>query len=351
MLSILELTKHFGTHTAVADFSLSIKESEFVTLLGPSGSGKTTVLRMIAGLLAPSEGHIHIGDLDVTNLNPQARNIGLVFQSYALFPNMTAWENIAFPLKVRHWKAAEIRKRVDDLLEMVGLSHRAKFFPEQLSGGERQRTALARALAFHPPLLLLDEPLSALDAKVRQGLRASLKEIQRTTGVTTLMVTHDQEEALELSDRIVVMNQGKIEQIGTSDDIYYRPQTSFTANFIGVVNSIPAVVQELRCGEAILNFQGIEFYWPTITTNWVQGETIILYVRPESIEVSIQQQGGYVPATVTASVFAGTITHVTLKLGDQTLLADVLSSQARAFSPGTFVFVRIVPPVDVHSAS
>lgn len=415
MLSIEGLTKHFGTHTAVADFSLHMKESEFVTLLGPSGSGKTTVLRMVAGLLAPSGGSIRIADLDVTHMNPQSRNIGLVFQSYALFPNMTAWDNVAFPLRVRRWKSDEIRARVDSLLDMVGLSHRAKFYPDSLSGGERQRTALARALAFHPPLLLLDEPLSALDAKVRQGLRASLKDIQRTTGVTTLMVTHDQEEALELSDRIVVMSQGKVEQIGRSDDIYYRPQTSFTANFIGEVNAIEAVVKELDHGMAKLRFQGLEFDWPAPPAPvkatpapassgarednggdaagapgaarageregkgagapaeggkagksvWKRGETVTLYIRPESVEIAevrrtAMEQGerghsgiermspadpGVAPATVLASTFAGALTHVTVRVGEATLGAYVLSSKARALNPGSDVLVRIVAPV------
>ncbi len=452
MLSIEGLTKHFGTHTAVADFSLHMKESEFVTLLGPSGSGKTTVLRMVAGLLSPSGGSIRIGDLDVTHMNPQSRNIGLVFQSYALFPNMTAWDNVAFPLRVRRWKSDEIRARVDSLLDMVGLSHRAKFYPDSLSGGERQRTALARALAFHPPLLLLDEPLSALDAKVRQGLRASLKDIQRTTGVTTLMVTHDQEEALELSDRIVVMSQGKVEQIGSSDDIYYRPQTSFTANFIGEVNAIEAVVKELGHGMAKLRFQGLEFDWPLPSVDgsaegegsaegsaegqgadagathdgsaesdadgagtrdgsgegavmstgrasalaadsmdaaaahgngrmgpgyggsvgkpggrpgWKRGETVTLYIRPESVEIAEvrragMEQGerersgieqistadpGVASATVVASTFAGALTHVTVRVGEATLGAYVLSSKARALNPGSDVLVRIVAPV------
>ncbi|MCL6547557.1 MAG: ABC transporter ATP-binding protein, partial [Alicyclobacillus sp.] len=267
MLTVHNLSRHFGSHVAVDQFNLEIREGEFVTLLGPSGSGKSTVLRMIAGLLEPTSGTVHIAGRDVTRLPPQARGIGLVFQSYALFPHMTAAENIAFPLKVRRWSREQVRRRVDEMLELVGLAHRRDHLPEQLSGGERQRVALARSLAFRPPLLLLDEPLSALDAKVRVSLRESLKQIQATTGVTTLMVTHDQEEALELADRVAVMNQGRIEQVGTPAEIYYNPATAFTAQFIGSVTALTATVVSVReTGDeagrvATLEWAGSQFEW------------------------------------------------------------------------------------------
>lgn len=249
---------------------------------------------------------------------------------------------------MRKWSASDIKKRVDDLLNLVGLSHRARFYPDNMSGGERQRTALARALAFHPPLLLLDEPLSALDAKVRQGLRTSLKEIQRTTGVTTLMVTHDQEEALELSDRVVVMSDGKVEQIGTPTEIYYRPQTSFTANFIGQVNTIRCVVHSVSSGSAKLRWHNHEFTWPSGNDTWSAGDTVTIFVRPESMIVHTESQVGSISAKIEKLTFTGALTRAILKVGDDELMADVLSSQGASLVAGSDVFVRIAPWDHAH---
>src|SRR5690606_23490561 len=235
-LRIRGVAKRFGAFTALRDIDLDVASGEFVCFLGPSGCGKTTLLRAIAGLDRQNEGKIEIGGEDVSNAPPAERDFGIVFQSYALFPNLTVADNIAYGLVNRRASKAEIRARVGELLALVGLPEQGAKYPIQLSGGQQQRVALARALATSPGLLLLDEPLSALDARVRVHLREQICDLQRRLGVTTIMVTHDQEEALTMADRIVVMNQGVIEQIGTPDEIYRRPSTAFVADFVGKMN-------------------------------------------------------------------------------------------------------------------
>ena len=239
-LQIDGLWKAFGEFVALRNISLSIREGEFVCFLGPSGCGKTTLLRAIAGLDLQSRGTIHQAGKDISTLPPSQRDYGIVFQSYALFPNLTIEQNIAFGLENTRRPRAEIEARVKELLALVGLADQARKYPAQLSGGQQQRIALARAIAISPGLLLLDEPLSALDAKVRVHLRHEIKELQRKLGVTTIMVTHDQEEALSMADRIVVMNHGVIDQVGTPTEIYRHPKTLFVADFIGETNQFPA---------------------------------------------------------------------------------------------------------------
>ena len=242
-MTFLELTgvqKQFGDVAAVQDFNLAAERGEFVSFLGPSGCGKTTTLRMIAGFEMPTAGTITVDGADITRKPPNQRNVGMVFQSYALFPNMTVADNIGFGLKVRGKSSADIRKRVDELLGMINLPDRGNRYPYQLSGGQQQRVALARALAIEPQVLLLDEPLSALDAKIRISLRKEIRAIQRQLGITTVYVTHDQEEALSLSDRVVVMSDGRIEQIGTPFEIYNYPSTTFVASFVGTLNLVDA---------------------------------------------------------------------------------------------------------------
>src|SRR5215813_4581711 len=238
-LRIRGLSKRFGGFTALKDIALDVKPGDFVCFLGPSGCGKTTLLRAIAGLDPQNSGTIEIGGRDVSNLPPAARDFGIVFQSYALFPNLTVAANVGYGLVNRRANRAEIDKRVAELLALVGLPEQGTKYPGQLSGGQQQRVALARALATSPGLLLLDEPLSALDAKVRVHLRHEIRELQRRLRVTTIMVTHDQEEALTMADRIVVMNQGSIEQVGTPLEIYREPASPFVADFIGVMNFVP----------------------------------------------------------------------------------------------------------------
>src|SRR5689334_24083684 len=240
-LEIRNLVKRYGEFTALRDVSLSIAAGEFVCFLGPSGCGKTTLLRIIAGLERQNAGQVLMAGRDVSGLPPSQRNYGIVFQSYALFPNLTVARNVAYGLETRRTPRAEIDRSVDELLALVGLSaHKAKY-PAQLSGGEQQRIALARALAPSPALLLLDEPLSALDARVRQSLRHEIRALQRRLGVTTIMVTHDQEEALAMADRIVVMNHGVVEQVGTPMEVYTRPRSPFVARFVGQMNFLEAI--------------------------------------------------------------------------------------------------------------
>ena len=232
-LTIEGLTKKYGEHAVVRDVSLEIPDGEFLVLLGPSGCGKTTTLRMIAGFVTPTSGQIHIAVRDVTTLPPWHRNAGLVFQSYALFPHMTVNDNVAFGLEMRKLASADITKRVAEALDLVRLGHLGERYPRQLSGGQQQRVALARALAIRPDVLLLDEPLSNLDAKLRQDVRVEIRELQRRLGLTTVMVTHDQEEALTMADRLVVMADGAVRQVGSQRDLYERPVDRFVADFVG----------------------------------------------------------------------------------------------------------------------
>ena len=282
------LQKSFGPVQVVKDFNMSIEKGEFVSFLGPSGCGKTTVLRMIAGFEMPSGGSITIDGEDQDRLKSNQRNIGMVFQAYALFPNMNVFDNVAFGLKVAGKPKAEITERVNEMLALIRLEHLADRYPYQMSGGQQQRVALARALAPKPRVLLLDEPLSALDAKIRISLREEIRQIQRQLGITTVFVTHDQEEALSISDRIVVMNAGRADQIGTPSEIYNRPATRFVASFVGTLNMIDAVVadpaantgrigdQLIALREAIAEKQG--------------GDTISLALRPEA--GSLSEGGG-----------------------------------------------------------
>jgi len=227
------LVKTYGTVYAVNDVSLTVEDGEFVTLVGPSGCGKTTTLRMIAGFIDPTRGSIHLGDTDITSLPPWKRNAGLVFQNYALFPHLTVWQNVAFGLEMRKVPSAEIAPRVAEALRLVRLGHLADRLPRQLSGGQQQRVALARALVFRPGVLLLDEPLSNLDAKLRQEVRVEIRELQRKLGLTAIMVTHDQEEALTMADRLVVMSEGEVRQAGTQRELYEHPADRFVAGFVG----------------------------------------------------------------------------------------------------------------------
>lgn len=285
-LRIDGVTKTFGDFTALRDVSLDVLEGEFVCFLGPSGCGKTTLLRAIAGLDIQTSGLVFQGGKDVSALPPSQRDFGIVFQSYALFPNLTVTRNVAFGLENRKLPKAEIARRTGELLETVGLPDQGDKFPSQLSGGQQQRVALARALATSPGLLLLDEPLSALDAKVRLHLRDEIKELQRRLGVTTIMVTHDQEEALSMADRIVVMNTGFIEQVGPPLEIYRDPATAFVADFIGTMNFFPATVTapgRVRLGDAEVVCS---------TGELAPGTSARLAIRPEDFIVDEGDGGG-----------------------------------------------------------
>jgi len=287
-LQIDNLWKVFGDFVALKDVSLSIEEGEFVCFLGPSGCGKTTLLRAIAGLDLQSRGSIVQEGRDVSVLPPAARDFGIVFQSYALFPNLTIRNNIAFGLENAGQGKSAVTQRVDELLQLVGLPEQGDKYPAQLSGGQQQRIALARAIATSPGLLLLDEPLSALDAKVRVRLRHEIKSLQRELGVTTIMVTHDQEEALAMADRIVVINEGCIEQIGTPTEVYQDPRTLFVADFIGEMNQFPASIinsEQLKIGEVNFSCRAHEFK---------PGSAVVAAIRPDNI---VPHSIDYTPST------------------------------------------------------
>ena len=277
---VRNLTKRFGQFIALKDISLDIYEGEFVCFLGPSGCGKTTLLRCVAGLDPQDEGAIEIGGRDVSRLPPAARDFGIVFQSYALFPNLIVAANVGYGLVNQRLSRVKVEARVRELLELVGLQDQGRKYPVQLSGGQQQRVALARALATSPGLLLLDEPLSALDARVRIRLRDEIKQLQRRLGVTTIMVTHDQEEALSMADRIAVMNQGVIEQIGTPSEVYRRPASAFVADFVGTMTFLDAAIagpKRLRLGSVEIDCSDDRHLPP--------GSSVRIGFRPEEVQV------------------------------------------------------------------
>ena len=322
-LRIEHVTKMFGAFTALREVSLEVYEGEFICFLGPSGCGKTTLLRCIAGLDIQTSGRIIQAGEDISTLPPSARDFGIVFQSYALFPNLTVYKNLAYGLENRRMKKAAIKERVAELLDLVGLSEQGDKYPSQLSGGQQQRVALTRALATWPGLLLLDEPLSALDAKVRVHLRHEVRRLQRQLGITTIMVTHDQEEALTMADRIVVMDQGAIVQVGTAIEIYREPATSFVADFVGTMNFMPAVVlgpQRVRLG-------GIELGCAERMDGLDKGMAVTVCIRPEDLAVC--DAGHEAHNTASARVddieFLGAFYRVTLivdGLGERPVTAD-----------------------------
>jgi putative spermidine/putrescine transport system ATP-binding protein len=327
-MTFLELTgvqKRFGEVAAVQDFNLSAERGEFVSFLGPSGCGKTTTLRMIAGFELPTQGAIVIDGVDVTHRPPNQRNVGMVFQSYALFPNMTVAGNIAFGLKMRKRPSAQIAKRVTELLALIHLEDRGSRYPYQLSGGQQQRVALARALAFEPQVLLLDEPLSALDAKIRVVLRKEIRTIQRQLGITTVYVTHDQEEALSLSDRVVVMSEGRIEQIGAPADIYNFPATPFVASFVGTLNLIAAKVVDGSSGRLSVDGQEIRSAKPV--TEGREGSTVTIAVRPESVELGEGGGANRLRGAIEDVSFLGSIVRMRLRLpdGDTSISLDTFN--------------------------
>jgi iron(III) transport system ATP-binding protein len=307
------IAKKFGQFVALRDVTLSIAPGEFVCFLGPSGCGKTTLLRIIAGLERQNAGVVMMAGRDVSALPPSQRNYGIVFQSYALFPNLTVARNVGYGLETRHRARADIDRRTDELLALVGLSAHKHKYPAQLSGGEQQRIALARALAPSPALLLLDEPLSALDARVRQSLRHEIRALQRRLGVTTIMVTHDQEEALAMADRIVVMNHGVVEQVGAPMEVYMRPRSPFVARFVGQMNFLEATACE-RAGWA--RFGSVEMRHGA-TETFAPGTRVTLAIRPEEILVGAAAGSeNRLLTRIRAIQFLGAFTRLSLTLPD-----------------------------------
>ncbi len=307
-LQLENLSKHFGATVAVRNVSLDVGDGEFVVLLGPSGCGKTTTLRMIAGFVAPTTGRVHLDGREITALPPWKRNAGIVFQSYALFPHLTVAENVAFGLEMRKLSKAEIGPRVVEALRLVRLGSLGERLPRQLSGGQQQRVALARALAIHPDVLLLDEPLSNLDAKLRETVRIEIRELQRQLGITTVMVTHDQEEALIMADRLVVMSDGAVRQVGTQRDLYERPANRFVAGFVGRSNFLPGMM----VGPDRLQTSG----GLTIAcSGGVQGPAVIA-VRPERLALGAAAEGleNRLPGTVELVSYLGALIDVHVRV-------------------------------------
>ncbi len=323
-LSLSNISKVFGTTAAVENFNLEVEKGEFISFLGPSGCGKTTTLRMVAGFETPTSGVISLDGEDITNKSPNQRNLGMVFQSYALFPNLTIGQNIGFGLQVRKTPEAEVKKRVNEMLSLVHLEQHINKYPYQLSGGQQQRIALARALAISPRVLLLDEPLSALDAKIRVELRLEIRRIQQTMGITTIYVTHDQEEALLLSDRIVVMSQGHIEQVGTPAAIYNYPSTEFVAQFVGQLNIIPVSDVDLSKGVCKLAGQSVKFEHSP--ERKISGEPR-LAIRPEELRIGPGEGRNSLNGRVEAVLFLGSVVRLRVDVGGVLLSADFFNER------------------------
>jgi putative spermidine/putrescine transport system ATP-binding protein len=320
-LEIRHLEKTFGPMRVVKDFNLTIAKGEFVSLLGPSGCGKTTVLRMVAGFEVPTAGSILIEGKDVVAMRPNQRNIGMVFQAYALFPNLTVAQNVAFGLRIAGLSRADIDKRVTEMLKLIGLPDLGARYPFQLSGGQQQRVALARALAVRPRVLLLDEPLSALDAKIRVSLREEIREIQKELGITTIFVTHDQEEALSMSDRVVVMNGGIAEQVGVPHEVYNRPTTRFVANFVGTLNNFTATVEDPDAGRVSLG--GVAVRLPQALPAKRKGDEVALALRPESAHLGRGDGRDIVlPATIEEVHFLGSVIRLRAKAAGVVVALD-----------------------------
>ena len=338
-LDLTHISKNFNNVVAVNDFNLSIEKGQLVSFLGPSGCGKTTTLRMIAGFETPDEGTIMLDGQDISRIPPNKRGIGMVFQAYALFPNMTIKENVMFGLKMQHKPKNEMSEIADKVLDLVRLKNTAKRYPHQLSGGQQQRIALARALAIQPRVLLLDEPLSALDAEVRVVLRGEIRRIQSDLGITTVYVTHDQEEALSISDLVVVMNNGLIEQVGTPQEIYRKPNTRFVATFIGTANEFHGLVSEkqtVKCDDITVS--------TTHVSDYALGSKVVVLVRPENIEVLDEKPIGDLTnifeGEIDTITFHGAITRLGINAGRKIITADVNITGRAALSHHQHVWLR-----------
>ncbi|MBY6120386.1 ABC transporter ATP-binding protein [Mameliella alba] len=350
VLQVRGVTKRFGAYVAVHDMDLDIKAGEFVTLLGPSGCGKTTLLRMIAGLEEPSSGTMHSQGRDVTRLRPEHRPFNMVFQSYALFPHLTVFENVAYGLRARGVEESAIKTKVSTALELVGLGAYHHHAVDELSGGMRQRVALVRAVVNEPQILLLDEPLAALDLQLRRKMQIELRSIQQELGTTFILVTHDQEEALVMSDRIIVMQGGRVEQIGTPRDIYQKPQTKFVAEFIGETALVDCRIADIGSNTVQVTFENgiaasFDYYCPR---DFSVGDRGAVSFRPEQLRI-VNPEGGLFQGTITDQIFLGAVTKLQVSLDSGSSLGVALSGGTSvalgqrlgvAVAPGEGVFLH-----------
>ena len=323
-LSLSKISKEYSGTKVVHDFNLDIEKGEFISFLGPSGCGKTTTLRMVAGFEIPTSGKIILDDVDITDQAPNQRNVGMIFQAYALFPNMTVSQNIGFGLRIHKESESAIKERVAEMLTLIRLEKHANKYPFQLSGGQQQRVALARALANRPKVLLLDEPLSALDAKIRVSLRNEIRAIQKKLGITAIFVTHDQEEALSISDRIVVMNEGNMEQVGTPFQIYNFPETEFVANFVGSLNTAVAEVTDTTKG--LLSVDGIQFSSAAKMDGVKNGDKVRIAIRPERFSFASElKKANVVDCQIENITFLGSVVRVHILIGKTKFTVDTFN--------------------------
>lgn len=340
-LVLNNVAKRFRNHGVVEDFSLAINEGEFVSLVGPSGSGKTTILRMIAGLVRPDAGKISLNGVDLTFTPASRRGIGLVFQAYALFPHMTSWDNIAYPLRLRRKSKTLIKEKVGELIQLIGI-HDPYQLPGQLSGGEQQRVALARAMAMEPRLILLDEPFSALDAKVKITIRSEFRRLHDQLGTTMIMVTHDQEEAFSMADRVGVLSaNGRLEQFATPEEVYYQPASLYVSSFIGASNAFILDAVDRGSATGIWRGQTVPLAMDSLHTN-AEGR-YVLFIRPECVVLTEDEAA--IPVVVVNKYFFGATVRIVLGLDGQEVIADVPFPQGRKMAIGDSVRFRLFPVI------
>lgn len=341
---LVNVTKKFGKIVAVENLNLHVHDKEYLTLLGPSGCGKTTTLRLIAGLITPNEGDIYIGDKLVTNVPPEDRGIGYVFQTFALFPHMNVWDNVTYGPRVKGWERGKTRGVAKEILEMVKLITRTKAYPRELSGGMIQRVALARALTTGASLLLLDEPLGLLDRKIRVELRYELRRLVKDLGLTAIHVTHDQEEALTISDRVALMRRGKIEQIGTPTEIYLKPKTIFTANFVGDSNFLEGSVSKIDTEGGYVEVRGGRII-RTLNKEFSKGRMVVLAIRPERVEIfngEKKMENGFL-GRVEDFKFLGSLIQYDIRLENADLISVAVPVRLRRFDLNDRVTVYFAP--------
>lgn len=342
ILQLNKINKSFGENHVLKDVSLSVEQGEFITFLGPSGCGKTTLLRIISGLESPDTGKVFLNGTDATSLPPNKRNVNTVFQNYALFPHMNVAANVGYGLKIRGIQKKEIAERVDNMLHLVKMDGYEKSMPDKISGGQKQRVAIARAAINEPAVLLLDEPLGALDLQLRRYLQGELKQIQRQLGITFIYITHDQEEAMNLSDRVAVMHSGKIEQIGTPSEVYDFPKTAFTAGFMGTANLLEGVCTETTDSDAVFDING-KGRVLVKTGSAKKGESALICVRSENLKLSVHPAENSIQGVVEENTYLNGILRVKVKLSNSVTIISSRQGASKKLESGTTVYACFDP--------